>query len=151
MIHQDAYPTLRDIRDEVHHEHTLLSQRVLWLVTSQSFLFVPLAVGIGASPTTHSDSIKLAKISDSLFFPLIPQLGILICIVAFIGILAAIWRINSWKHEQYVLQDNQNKTRWIVSFLGFVPALTLPLFIACAWFSILNDQNALYLWQWFAK
>lgn len=53
MTHQNAYPTLRDIRDEVHHEHALLGQRVLWLVTSQSFLFVPLAVGIGAVHYTH--------------------------------------------------------------------------------------------------
>ena len=151
MTNQGAYPNIRDIRDEVHHEHSLLSQRVLWLVTSQSFLFVPLAVGIEKASHTTADTSKISKISDSLFFPLIPQLGILICIVAFIGIIAAIWRINSWKHEQYVLQNNKDKTRWIVSFLGFIPAITIPIFIACGWYSILSGQNFLYLWQWFAK
>jgi hypothetical protein len=146
------------IRDEIHKEHALLNQRLQWLVTSQSFLFVPFAMSLNAYDYSDNSN-KLWRLSF-----LIPRLGISICIAAFIGIIAAIIRINYWKKEQYdwigkwgmgVLYQEQTPYglgRWFLPFLGFLPTVSIPILIICAWCYLLPDSGGwwskLFTWIW---
>jgi hypothetical protein len=142
-VKEDDYRiTFDDIRKEVNHEHSMLNQRVGWLVTSQAFLFVPLVLGIKSG----------VRFSDSLFYPLVPLLGVVICALTLLGIIAAIIRINDWKFWQYRLGDkNKQSIRPVISLhgkvlfclprslipaLGFIPALGLPIALLISWLYI---------------
>jgi hypothetical protein len=54
---------------------------VNWLIASEAFLFVPLAIRSQGS-----------SITPSALFPLIPCLGLLLCALVSISVLAAVWR-----------------------------------------------------------
>jgi hypothetical protein len=55
----------QQIRSEIQHEQSLMNVRVNWLIASQAFLFVPLAIGIDPRQSSRS-------VAHSLFFPFIP-------------------------------------------------------------------------------
>jgi hypothetical protein len=63
----------------------MMNARVNWLIASQAFLFVPLAIGAQGS-----------SIARSPLFPLIPYLGLLLCILVSIAVLVAVWRSGQW-------------------------------------------------------
>ena len=42
----DSDHIYKHIRSEIQHEQSLMNVRVNWLIASQAFLFVPLAIGI---------------------------------------------------------------------------------------------------------
>ncbi|UOM32627.1 hypothetical protein [Acuticoccus sp. I52.16.1] len=78
----------RTIRGELQFELSLLNARVNWLVASQAFLFTPLTMGI-----------RGPSMRDSLFFPLIPLLGVVLCVLVLLSILAAAWRSVEWRRK----------------------------------------------------
>ena len=69
-----------------------MNARVNWLIASQAFLFVPLAISLDPRQPPRS-------IAHSLLFPLIPYLGLFLCLLALIGIVAAIWRVENWRRK----------------------------------------------------
>jgi hypothetical protein len=75
----------RQIRSEIQFEINIMNARVNWLIASQAFLFVPLAIGAQGS-----------SITQSALFPLIPYLGLLLCALVSISVFAAVWRSMQW-------------------------------------------------------
>ena len=74
------FNVLDTIRNEIQAEHALISHRMTWLVTSQSFLMTAFAISGG--------------VGNQLFPFLnfwIPLVGIMLSALAFLGIAAAIW------------------------------------------------------------
>ena len=122
----------RYIRSEIQFELNLINARVNWLIASQAFLFVPLVVGIQGKTLT-----------SSLFFPFIPHLGILLCVLVFIAVLAAVWRSLQWrvKYSQgaYSGIDEHGVFSIVVPhtplipLMGMVGALAIPIVLAGAW------------------
>lgn len=126
----------RAIRSELHFELSLLNARVNWLVASQAFLFTPLTMGI------RGQSLR-----DSLFFPLIPLLGVALCVLVLLSILAAAWRSIEWRrksrHGAYDGTDARTAFSIIVPHTPAIPALGLigsigvPLVIGATWLYLL--------------
>ena len=73
---------LKTVRDELQAEHTLISNRISWYVTSQSFLMAAFAVSL--STTFSNDSSQLY-----FFHNAIPFLGIIISVLIWLGVVAA--------------------------------------------------------------
>lgn len=126
----------RHIRSEIQYEYSLMNARVNWLIASQAFLFVPLAIGVDPRQPPRS-------IAHSLLFPFIPYLGLALCVLALIGIVAAVWRVENWRrkmarggyggdgeHDTFsIIQPNQP----VVVILGYCSAVGIPLVLAAAW------------------
>jgi hypothetical protein len=126
----------RHIRSEIQYEHSLMNARVNWLIASQAFLFVPLAIGIDPRQPPRS-------IAHSLLFPFIPYLGLVLCLLALIGIVAAVWRVENWRrkmarggyggdgeHDTFsIIQSSQPG----VVIMGYCSAVGIPLVLAAAW------------------
>ncbi len=86
---QSAWEMFQFLRKEIQHEHSLLSGRVSWLITSQSFLLTIFAV-------------MTEKNQTWTWFPnlLLPILAILIALMAMAMIFAATSTIASWAEQR---------------------------------------------------
>ena len=120
------------IRAELQFEIGLVNARVNWLIASQAFLFVPLTMGarggdIGASP----------------FHPLIPALGVVICALTLVSIMAAVWRSWQWRRkaergayrgdgEEYVFSIVAPRTP-LIPAMGLIGALGVPAALVVTW------------------
>ncbi|MEM9763145.1 MAG: hypothetical protein AAF968_11625 [Pseudomonadota bacterium] len=124
------------IRSEIQFELGLINARVNWLVTSQAFLFVPLTLGASES-----------GIAGSSLYPLIPLLGVIICVLVLVALLAAVWRSHQWRvkaRQGGYTGEGQDTTFTIVQpntplipIMGYIGALGVPLVLVIAWTGIL--------------
>ncbi len=126
----------RAIRNELHFELSLLNARVNWLVASQAFLFTPLTMGI------RGQSLR-----DSLFFPLIPLLGVALCVLVLLSILAAAWRSVEWRrkarHGDYDGTGAGSSFSIVVPhtpaipLMGLIGSIGVPVVIGATWLYLL--------------
>lgn len=126
----------RAIRSELQFELSLLNARVNWLVASQAFLFTPLTMGI------RGQSMR-----DSLFFPLIPLLGVALCLLVLLSILAAAWRSVEWRrkarHGAYDGREASGVFSIVVPhtpaipLMGLVGSIGVPVVIGATWLYLL--------------
>ena len=126
----------RQIRTENQFELNLVTARVNWLIASQAFLFMPLSVGV-----------RQESLDSSLMYPMIPILGITICLLVLISISAAIWRGTQWRLKgcqgaYYGPADKHEFTSIIprtpaIPYLGSCGALGVPVVLGSAWLYLL--------------
>jgi hypothetical protein len=126
----------RQIRDEIHFEISLISARVNWLLTGQAFLFVPLTLGAGGRP-----------LRQSVFYPAIPILGVALCALVLVSILAAVWRGRQWR--QKARQGAYAGTQAHLSFdivlphtpmipvMGLIGGIGVPIALITVWLWLL--------------
>ena len=122
----------RYIRSEIQFELSLINARVNWLVTSQAFLFVPLTLGA-----------RQGGIGASVYYPVIPVLGVIICALVLISVIAAVWRSRQWraKGEQgaYAGRDNTGAFDIVLPHSPMIPRMGLiggvgvPLALVGVW------------------
>ena len=122
----------RYIRSELQFELSLINARVNWLVTSQAFLFVPLTLGAGDG-----------GIGASVYYPLIPVLGVLICLLVLVSVIAAVWRSHQWrtKSQQGAYSGAESADtfdiilphRPIIPRMGMIGGLGVPLILVGVW------------------
>jgi hypothetical protein len=132
---------------EIHYEHNLISHRMTWYVTSQSFLMAAFAVSGGY----NHRFVWLAK-------PLIPILGVVTSLIIWFSLIAAIEamrRLKVYKNEIF-RQDNylqnlnpfnlrfrkeKEKENWFkfmirvgwIHYIGLSPPVVIPLIFLIAW------------------
>ena len=126
----------RYLRSEIHFEYSIINARVTWLVTSQAFLFMPLAIGIPVGSGASG-------VADSVFFPFIPYLGIAVCLLALVGIIGAVTRVNQWKRKYaetlYAGEDGHGTfavdqpRSTVVPLMGQAASIGIPLVLTTAW------------------
>ena len=133
------------VHREIQHEHNLISSRMSWYVTSQSFLMAAFAVSGGAN---HSFQ-WLAR-------PFLPILGIVTSLISWLSLIAAVEAMNRVsKYRKDILdQDNelqnlapfstrfqQNNENWFnfmkrvgwIHLAGLSPPVVTPLIFLIAW------------------
>jgi hypothetical protein len=125
----------RQIRSEIHFEINTMNARVNWLIASQAFLFVPLTIGAQGS-----------SITQSALYPLIPYLGLLLCILVTISVVAAVWRSAQWTakgaHGPYTGEEHGAfsivlpRSR-LIPLMGLTGGIGVPAVLAGAWFVLL--------------
>ena len=126
----------RYIRSEIQFELSLINARVNWLIASQAFLFTPLIVGLRGN-----------SLADALFYPVIPILGIVLCALVTIAILAAVWRSTQWRAKArkgaYSGRDAHGAFSVIlphtpqIPIMGLIGSLGVPLVLAATWLYLL--------------
>lgn len=120
------------IRAEIQFEIGLVNARVNWLIASQAFLFVPLTMGA-----------KGGDIGSSPFHPLIPALGVAICALTLVSILAAVWRSRQWRAKAEVgAHRGETAAREfsivaprtpVIPWMGMIGALGVPATLLATW------------------
>jgi len=126
----------RYIRSEIQFELSLINARVNWLIASQAFLFTPLIVGL------RGDSL-----ADALLYPVIPLLGIALCTLVTVAILAAVWRSRQWRTKasrgDYSGHGAHGAFSIIlphtpqIPLMGLVGSIGVPLVLAATWVYLL--------------
>ncbi len=119
-------------RDRYEHrgefEHELLNRRVTWLLTSQTILFA--AYGLSFNEKATGDQAKLFRES-------IPELGIILSLIIWIGINAAfISKILSLLDFRKSHPDFKNEplgVRSWLTILGYFPDFFIPLVFVFVW------------------
>lgn len=126
----------RTIRSEINAELALITARVNWLIASQAFLFTPLVMG------TETD-----RLSDSVLFPAIPVLGLLLCGLILVSIIAAVWRSRQWRrkarHGAYRGETAKDAFSIVlphtplIPVLGMIGCIGVPLVLIATWLALL--------------
>lgn len=126
----------RTLRGELQFELSLLNARVNWLVASQAFLFTPLTIGI-----------RGPSMRDSMFFPLIPLVGVALCLLVMVSIVAAAWRSVQWRRKmrQGEYHGVGEEARYsiivphtpVIPLLGLIGSIGVPVVIAATWIYLL--------------
>jgi len=127
------------IRTEIRFEIELMSTRVNWLITSQAFLFVPLVVGAQGKP-----------LHENPLFPLIPCMGIVLCMLVMTGISAAAWRCTQWRRKMRAAPHERVEAHGVFSItapdepmipiLGYIGVYGVPLVLMGTWVYVLLTQ-----------
>ena len=131
--HLDSLELFHILRGQIEHEDNLITQRLSWFLTSQSFLFTAFAICL--------NNKELSEQSQRLIH-LIPVLAISIGILIWIGIIAgtqAMRRLrNNYKHHiptRSGLPSLQSPTRF--RFAGMTAPIFIPVLFVLAWFVLL--------------
>lgn len=129
------------IRTGIRFELELMSARVNWLLNSQAFLFVPLVIGAEGQPFTHNP-----------LFPLLPLLGLGLCLMLTLSIFAAGLRILQWrsKLQGTAYADEQTPHEYsvvmpstpIIPMMATIGAFGVPIVLIVAWSWILLSPPA---------
>ena len=128
------------IDQRIYREHNLISNRMTWYVTSQSFLMAAFAVSGG-----QGNSVS------RLFKLILPILGMLISLIILASIIAA-WKamqkLGNYRREilkadGYLQRIEPFKSRFMdgkyswINYLGVSPPILMPLLFLIAWILIL--------------
>ncbi len=73
------------VRGQIEHEDNLVSQRLSWLLASQSFLFTAYAITLNGPVQLHSTAFEK---KEALLMLLLPTVGIVSAILIWLSILA---------------------------------------------------------------
>ncbi len=120
----------------VRFELELMNTRVNWLLNSQAFLFVPLVIGAEGRPFTQNP-----------LFPHLPLLGLGLCLMLTLSILAAGLRIRQWRWKllgtAYADEQTPREFSGVMPHNPAIPILALtgafgvPFVLIAAWSWIL--------------
>ncbi len=127
----------RTVRAQIEHEDNLVSQRLSWLLASQSFLFTAFAITLNGPSQSHFRSFE--SLSD-LLIRLLEVVGLISALLIWISILAGIGamrRLRTTLHQE--LRDSLllklppvQTTGFTLRAGQFAPVLT-PLLIMGIW------------------
>ena len=120
----------------IRFEIELMNARVNWLLTSQAFLFVPLAIGAEGRP-----------LGQSPLHPHIPLLGLGLCLLLTVSILAAALRVLQWRSKlrgtAYADEQTPREFSGVMPDTPRIPAMAvasafgIPLALISTWSWIL--------------
>ena len=136
----------KELSEQIDREFDLLGHRMNWLLMSSTFLFTATAIIFSSSKTGIYDEKVLGVLSNSLLI-----IGLIICVIAFISMRAALRVIKEWKVNRKTMED-QIKDELDVNFdltvpvttkgndEGNIPYWVLPLSIGTVWCLIIYHQ-----------
>lgn len=157
------------IRSRIEFEYSQIGNRLNWLITSQSFLFVALVINLSSIVNLQTPANKDCKFDSvpenglwsnifqavdiinaySLFYPILPGLGLLLSIITIISGLAAMFRIIELKNIETNVIESLRRANYQFSFvsenrvahyLGLFPIVFIPVSFSLIWFFILNHN-----------
>ena len=129
------------IAAEIRHEDGLISQRVTWLVISQSFLFGTFATLVGQRTV-----VGAATGAVKLLLILIPIVGVFLPLLVLVAMGAASFAMRQWRAERDRICEMPEakqldwprlKQRKMVSLLGQLLPVAVSVGFLLAWLVIL--------------
>jgi len=120
------------IRSRIEPEDTLMTQRLSWLIASQSFFFTAYAiVTVNAAPGKNLHHLPV----------LIPLVALISSTLIFLTIVAAILAINSLRRAYDATNPSPDlpplQTPIHIRLLGLTAPLLLPLLFLAVWLYLL--------------
>lgn len=82
----------RLVRQQIEHEDNLVSQRLSWLLGSQSFLFTAYAISLNGPLQIR---LKPYESTVSLLILLLPLVSILSALLIWLAVLAGVWTMHN--------------------------------------------------------
>ena len=149
------------IRSRIEFEYSQIGNRLNWLLTSQAFLFIALVSGIKNNDIKDLSSVfgAIKFISgNSLLYPILPFLGLIVSFFVIISTWAAILRIANFKKNEnciskilkdcsynYVKKDCSydyavTQRNQLIHYLGLSPTIFIPVSFLLIWFFIINPN-----------
>jgi hypothetical protein len=141
MSEQVLIAKLNLIASEIKHEDDLISQRMTWLVISQSFLF-----GTFVAVLALERGTSMAAAFAKLLIVVIPLVGVLLPIVILLALYAAASAIQQWRAEHdrlcalpegKALDWPRLKHRTSVVLLGHLLPVSVAVGFILTWVSII--------------
>jgi hypothetical protein len=124
----------RLVRQQIEHEDNLISQRLSWLLGSQSFLFTAYAISLNGPAQMHS---KVFESTVALLIVLLPLVAIVSAMLIWVAVLAGVWTMYKLRHafQRKFLAEFQTDIPPVQSTGGalimghFAPVFLSPLFL----------------------
>ena len=138
-----ALEQYRLFRSRLEHEDNLISQRLSWLVASQSFLFTAYAIVLNELGTPDTPTAAEVMEQRQLLFRLIPIVAVLTCGFISMSILAAVRAIVMLRdlYRARVAETNPVlppiQTSVVTRRMGLLAPLLLPVVFICVWLFLL--------------
>lgn len=117
----------------VRHEYTLINNRILWLIYTQSIF-------LGAYAVVLTNSSKITNYANLIH--LLTTVGLTSCIAITLSIIAAIWATRNFMKDA---GDNSMIGRKATYFLGLTADLALPIIFIDTWTFIIYESVRLSL------
>lgn len=144
--HQEICDYYDQIRHQIEHEDNLVTQRLSWLMASQSFLFTAYAIVLnGLQPAEAGAPLEDSKLN---FCHLLPTAGIIstaLIYASILGGLLAIKRLRklwlSMGTEAVSVNRPPIQSCGIPTILGQSAPWFLPLFLIGIWFYLLFEKR----------
>jgi hypothetical protein len=131
---QNAAPVYEEVRGQIQHEDTLITQRLNWFLTSQSFLFTAFAIVFNGPPPPQGTGVR------SFLLTAIPLLAISAGFLIFLSILAGMIVMRSLRRF-YASKAPSKAAQSLPSIqglpstrlMGAAAPLLIPLVFMCVW------------------
>jgi hypothetical protein len=91
-----ALDQYRLVRQQVEHEDNLVSQRLSWLLGSQSFLFTAYAISLNGPVQLHAKSYESTV---TLLVLLLPLVAILSAVLIWLAVMAGVWTMYKLRRQ----------------------------------------------------
>lgn len=165
---QQRLEYFRAVKSNIEFEYTLIGNRIDWLLVSQSFLFVAILINLSSLVSAQcqcekssqslmplwnniSEAIEIIH-NHSLFYPIIPVLGLIVSIAVLLGIWGAIYRIVFYNEKEKKLLKllPKNKLSYyrysirsqscIPHYIGLIPPVFIPISFIVVWVFIIHHD-----------
>jgi hypothetical protein len=132
-------------------EDSLVNHRITWLLQSQAFLFA--AFGLLSSTATKDPNGKvydMASVKNAL--TLIPIVGVILCIIVLLGIVAACGAQAQLHRQRSGRNSTSAELEFGVSLLttigGWLSGGLLPILFVCGWCWLASDEGPMRYLGW---
>lgn len=132
MDEEDKQNYYEYLAHQIEREDGLVNYRLTWMLTTQALLFAALALLAGKDTDAEMREILAS---------LLPWIGIVLCVIAFLGVTAANIAITDLKSEwEKLAYDKAPRPygRPLAHRLGLIPSFGLPLLFLGAWIYVLR-------------
>jgi hypothetical protein len=130
------------VREQIEHEDNLITQRLSWLVASQSFLFTAFAILLNAPP---QGKLPAFDAKQAQIFQLIPLVGLLSDLLIYVSIVAGVIATSKLRAHWLAVRRGDADDRQLPAIqgprlsqlMGLVAPLLLPLVFLVIWAYVL--------------
>ena len=127
----------RLVRQQIEHEDNLVSQRLSWLLGSQSFLFTAYAISLNGPTQIRSKQLEAHL---GLLLVILPLVSIISAFLIWIAVLAGTWTMYKLRriYEREFAQSFGNQIPPVQStglalLMGHFAPMILPLVFMVVW------------------
>ena len=127
----------RLVRQQIEHEDNLVSQRLSWLLSSQSFLFTAYAISLNGPSVIRS---KVLENTLGLLILLLPIVSILSALLIGLTVWAGMWTMQKLRRKYARLFESQFRdeipavqSTGGALFLGHFAPILLPVLFMVIW------------------
>ena len=136
----------RLIRERLDHQENLVTQRVNWLVFSQSFLFSAYAILLNAPPEAKSPIYAQLQ---SFLLLLIPGLSLISGILIYLSVFGSLFYMSNLRRSFETYPEDETIKHFppihnttFLRRIGELPPIFLPLLLIVTWVFLLIKELA---------